>query len=163
MRIPLIRVLIVDDNVMFRRVMKAFLSEFDDILVVGEASEGHKAVELVGSLKPDVVLLDLLLPVMDGIETTKQILAIQPDQIVIILTAYMRDDKITPAINAGAIGYLGKDVPPEKLVQAIRNTNLREPLRNAWIARKDLNGIYDVNERSAEERLEKDFEVLCYS
>jgi two-component system, NarL family, response regulator LiaR len=165
MRKRLIKVLIVDDHAMVRKGMKALMAEFDDIVVVGEAPEGQKAVELVQILKPDVVLLDLLMPVMDGIETTKQILAIQPDQRIIILTAYMGDDKITMAMNAGAIGYLVKEALSEDLIQSIRNVSPREPLLNATIAWKDLNVLYTAKETegSAQELLESDYEVLCYS
>ena len=165
MYIPFIKVLIVDDHAMVRKGMKALLGEFDDFLVVGEASEGQKAVELVQNLKPDVVLLDLLMPVIDGIETTKQILAIQPDQRIIILTAYMGDDKITTALDAGAIGYLQKDTQSEELIQSIRIAYRREPLLNGPVAWKGLKGMYVANEteKSAEALLEWDFEILCLS
>jgi two-component system, NarL family, response regulator LiaR len=165
MRNGLISVLIVDDHVIVRKGMKALLGEYDDILVVGEASEGRKAVELVQSLKPDVVLLDLMMPVLDGIETTKQILAILPDQRIIILTAYTGDDKITTAMNAGAIVYLSKEVQSEELIQSIRNAYLGEPFLNAMIAWKNLNGMYNAKEteRSAEELLEGNLKVHCFS
>jgi DNA-binding NarL/FixJ family response regulator len=134
MRKRLIKVVIVDDHAIVRKGMKALLGEFDDILIVGEAQEGQKGVELVRNLKPDVVLVDLFMPVMDGIETTKQILAIQPKQRIIILTAYMGDDKISHAMKAGAVGYIVKDSQSKELVQSIRNAFRGKPLLNAMIA-----------------------------
>jgi two-component system, NarL family, response regulator LiaR len=156
-----IKVLVVDDHAMVRKGMKALLGEYDDILVVGEASEGLKAIELVKSIKPDVILLDLLMPVMDGIETTERIMAIQPDQRIIILTAYMGDDKLVPALNAGAMGYLVKNVEAENLIRSIRNVCTAEPSLNGMITWKDLIGMnVKTTERSTEEFLARDFEVL---
>jgi two-component system, NarL family, response regulator LiaR len=115
-----IKILIVDDHGIVRKGLKAFLGEYDDFSVVGEASDGQKAIELLKSLKPDVILLDLLMPGMDGIETTKRMIAIQPDQRIIVLTAYMGDDKLIQAMNAGAAGYLKKDIQSEDLVRTFR-------------------------------------------
>jgi two-component system, NarL family, response regulator LiaR len=137
-----IKVLVVDDHAMVRKGVKALLGEYDDVLVIGEASDGLKAIELVKSLKPDVILLDLLMPVMDGIETTKRIIAIQPDQRIIVLTAYMGDDILAPAMDAGAAGYLVKNIETEELIQSIRNVCTTEQSMNTMIAWKDLNGMY---------------------
>lgn len=116
-----IQVLLVDDHAMVRKGMKALLNEYEGISVVGEATNGLKALELVERLKPDVVLMDLLMPGMDGIEAIKRILAIQPHQRILVLTGYLRDDKLIPAIEAGALGYLLKDAQPEELVQSVRD------------------------------------------
>jgi len=118
---PPIQVLIVDDHAMVRKGLKALLNQYEGIRVVGEAANGLKAIEFIERLKVDVVLVDLAMPVMDGIETIKRIIAIRPDQRIIVLTSYPGDDKLFPAIKAGALGYLVKDAEPEELVQSIRN------------------------------------------
>ena len=102
MGIQPIRVCLVDDHTMVRRGMKVLLDEYEDIQVVGEASNGLKAIELVDQLKPDVVLIDLAMPVMDGIEAIKRIIALHPEERIIVLTSFAGDDKLFEAIRAGA-------------------------------------------------------------
>ena len=157
-----IRVLIVDDHTMVRRGMKVLLDEYEDIQVVGEASNGLKAIEAVDELKPDVVLIDLAMPVMDGIEAIKRILAIHPDERIIVLTSFSGDDKLFEAIRAGAMGYLVKDAQPDELVQSIRNVCSGEPTLNPAIAWRLLRGMTDVKttKRPAEELSEREIEVL---
>ncbi len=157
-----IQVLIVDDHNMVRKGIKALLAEYEDISVIGEAANGLKAIELVERLKPDVVLIDLAMPVMEGIEAIKQIIAIQPDQRIIVLTSYAGDDKLIPAIKAGAMGYLVKDAQPEELVQAIRDVSAGEPSLNtalAWKFLRKMSGVEPIK-RSAEELSEREVEVL---
>jgi DNA-binding NarL/FixJ family response regulator len=120
-----IRLLIVDDHAVVRQGLRTFLELQDDpaqlpIVVVGEAADGAEAVEQAGRLQPDVVLLDLVMPVMDGIQVTPRIIERSPHSRVIILTSFGEEDKVFPAIRAGAHGYLLKDIRPEELVQAIR-------------------------------------------
>ena len=115
-----IKVLIVDDHQVVRQGLRTFLELHDDILVVGEAGNGEPAVAMAGQLSPDVVLMDLVMPVMDGITATSQIKSNCPDTRVIALTSFTEDDKIFPAIQAGASSYLLKDVTPDELVDAIR-------------------------------------------
>jgi NarL family two-component system response regulator LiaR len=157
-----IQVLIVDDHAMVRKGMKALLNEYHDINVVGEAANGLKAIEQVEKLKPDVVLVDLAMPVMDGIEAIKKIMAIRPDERIIVLTSYPGDDKLFPAIKAGARGYLLKDVQPEELVESIRHVYLGEPSLTPSIAWRLLRGMSGVEptKRSAEELSERELEVL---
>jgi DNA-binding NarL/FixJ family response regulator len=157
-----IQVLIVDDHAMVRKGMKALLEEYEDITVVGEASNGLKAVEFVEKLKPDVVLIDLAMPVMDGLEAIKRIMAIHPDERIIVLTSYSGDDKFFPAIKAGALGYLLKDAQPEELVQSIRNVASGEPSLNPTIAWKLLRGMSGMKtpERATEELSDREIEVL---
>lgn len=157
-----IQVLIVDDHVMVRKGIKALLTEYEDISVIGEAANGLKAIELVERLKPDVVLIDLAMPVMEGIEAIKRIIAIRPDQRIIVLTSYTGDDKLIPAIKAGAMGYLVKDAQPEELVQSIRDVNAGEPSVNTTIAWKFLRKMSgaEPTKRSAEELSERETEVL---
>ncbi len=157
-----IQVLIVDDHAMVRKGMKALLEEYEDIRVVGEASNGAKGIELVDQLKPDVVLIDLAMPVMDGIEAIKRIMANHPEERIIVLTSYPGDDKFFPAIKAGALGYLLKDAQPEELVQSIRSVASGEPSLNPTIAWKLLRGMSGAktNEKATEELSEREIEVL---
>ena len=157
-----IRIMIVDDHVMVRKGMKAFLQEFEEIQVVGDASDGWKAIELVKQLKPDVVLVDLLMPGMDGIETTERLIAIQPKLGVLVLTAYADDDKVSQAIKAGALGYLVKDAQPEELVQSIKIVSAGAPALSPKIAWKVLHGIRGTGSASQKqmELSDREAEVL---
>jgi two-component system, NarL family, response regulator LiaR len=135
-----IKIMIVDDHAMVRKGMRAFLGEFDDIHVVGEASDGWKAVEQVKLLQPDVVLLDLFMPGMDGIETIQRLMAIQPHVRIVILTAFAKEEKVIEAIKAGALGYVVKDAQPEELVQSIRLVSTGAPAISPGMAWKILHG-----------------------
>ncbi len=115
-----IKVLIVDDHQVVRQGLRTFLDLNDDIQVVGEAGDGERAIEQVRELRPDVVLMDLVMPVLDGIEATRLLKALDPTIKVIALTSFTEDDKVFPAIQAGACSYLLKDVSPDDLVEAIR-------------------------------------------
>lgn len=136
-----IRVLIVDDHSIVRKGVRALLKEIEDIEVVGEASDGQEGVNQVESLVPDVVLMDLVMPGMDGITAISQINSRQPDVYIIALTSFATDDKVFPAIRAGAMGYLLKDSDPEDLVRSIRQVNRGEPSLHPNIARKVLQEI----------------------
>ena len=115
-----IRVLITDDHGVVRQGLRMFLSLDPDIEVVGEAENGQEAVSMARELKPDVVLMDLLMPVMDGIEATRAIRSEMSDVEVIALTSVLEDTSVTGAVRAGAIGYLLKDTDAEELHRAIR-------------------------------------------
>ncbi len=121
-----IRVLIVDDHHVVRRGLLFFLKTQKDIEIVAEATNGKEAVELVKEYKPNVVLMDLVMPEMDGIEATKIIKELYPSTNVIILTSFSDKDYVIPAIRAGATGYQLKDVEPDELVKAIRAVHLGE-------------------------------------
>jgi NarL family two-component system response regulator LiaR len=114
-----IRVLIVDDHPMVRQGLRTFLELHEEIEVMGEAANGLEAVEQVRQLRPDVVLMDLVMPQLDGIAAIRQIRTISPSSQVLALTSFAEDDKVFPAIEAGALGYLLKDVNPDDLVKAI--------------------------------------------
>jgi serine/threonine protein kinase len=116
-----IRVLLVDDHAIVRQGLRTFLELQDDMEVVDEGANGVEAVEQARRLRPDIVLLDLVMPEMDGVEATSRILDCSPESKVIILTSFGEDDKVFPAIRAGAHGYLLKDIPPDELVQAVRD------------------------------------------
>ena len=136
-----IRVIVVDDHAVVRKGIHALLTEVDDIEVVAEANDGQQAVDLVAKIPADVILMDIVMPNLDGIEATKQITAILPDAHILALTSFAADDKVFPAIKAGAIGYLLKDSDPEDLVKAIRQVHRGEPTLHPSIARKVLNEL----------------------
>jgi NarL family two-component system response regulator LiaR len=115
-----IRVLIVDDHYMVREGLKVFLSARDDIEVVGEAANGAEAAEICARIHPDVVLMDVMMPVMDGAEACAQVMTTCPKTQVIALTSFVDEDLVEQILEAGAISYLLKDSRPEALVQAIR-------------------------------------------
>ncbi len=136
-----IRVLIVDDHTIVRRGIRALLSEADGFEVVGEAADGQAAVLAAEESDPDVILMDLLMPGLDGIEATRQIARRQPKARILVLTSFAADNKVFPAIKAGALGYLLKDSTPEELVRAIRQVHRGEPSLHPTIARKLLQEI----------------------
>jgi len=136
-----IRVLMVDDHAFVRKGVRAFLEEIDDIEVIGEAGDGEEAVVKSKVLQPDVILMDLVMPNMDGVEAISQITTQQEKVHIIALTSFATDDKIFPAIISGAMGYILKDSEPEELVKAIRKVYLGEPTLDPSIARKVLQEI----------------------
>lgn len=115
-----IRVMVVDDHAMVRRGLATFLKVFDDLILVGEADSGEAAILLCEQAQPDVILMDMLLPVMDGAATTRAIRDRFPQMQVIVLTSFKQADLIKTALEAGAIGYLLKDVSADELARAIR-------------------------------------------
>jgi DNA-binding NarL/FixJ family response regulator len=115
-----IRVLIADDHAVVRQGLRTFLSLDAELEVVGEAGDGAEAVRLARELRPDVVLMDLLMPVMDGIAATREIRAELPDTEVVALTSVLEDASVVGAVRAGAIGYLLKDTKTQDLLQAVR-------------------------------------------
>lgn len=116
----MIRLLIADDHAMVRRGLQVFLATQPDIEMVGEAANGEETLETAKHLNPDVVLMDLNMPILNGIDTTAQLKKEQPHIKVIVLTSFIDYDHVLPAIRAGARGYLLKDIEPEDLVAAIR-------------------------------------------
>lgn len=137
----MIRVLIVDDHAIVRKGIRALLSETGGFEIVGEAADGQEAVVVAAESQPDVILMDLLMPVMDGIEATLRITAQRPGARILVLTSFAADNKLFPAIKAGALGYLLKDSSPEDLLRAIRQVHRGEPALHPTIARKLLQEI----------------------
>lgn len=133
-----IRVLIVDDQAIVRKGICALLAEVAYIQVVGEAGDGAEAIAQAKDLKPDVILMDLVMPGVDGIEAIRQIASCQERIRILVLTSFASDDKIFPAIKAGALGYLLKDSEPADLLQAIQQVDRGEPSLHPIIARKVL-------------------------
>ncbi len=136
-----IKVLIVDDHQVVRQGLRTFLELQDDVVVVGEASDGATAVELARALEPDIVLMDLVMPQLDGIAATRQVRALSAKTKVIALTSFAEDDKVFPAIQAGASSYLLKDVSPDDLVEAIRAVHRGEARLHSDVARKLMDAV----------------------
>lgn len=122
-----IRVMIVDDHAVVRSGLKAFLMVFDDLELVGEASSGHEAVLLTERLQPDVILMDIIMPDMDGPATTKTIRSRWPGVQIVALTSFREDELVKNALQAGAIGYLLKNVGADDLADAIRSAYIGRP------------------------------------
>ncbi len=138
---PTIRVLIVDDHTIVRKGIRALLAEIAGLEVVGEAADGQEAIVQADRLRPDVILMDLAMPRMDGIEATRQIKTRQPESRVLVMTSFATDEKVLPAIKAGAMGYLLKESAPEELVQAIQQIYRGESSLHPVVARRVLHEI----------------------
>jgi DNA-binding NarL/FixJ family response regulator len=131
-----IRILLVDDQALFREGLRTLLSVHSDIEVVGEAANGQEALKLAATLHPAVVLMDLRMPVLDGIAATRRLRATQPECRVIVLTTFDDDEDVFEGLRAGAVGYLLKDVPSEKLAEAIRAAARGESFLQPSVAAK---------------------------
>jgi NarL family two-component system response regulator LiaR len=131
-----IRVLIADDHAVVREGLRGFLALQDDVEVVAEAADGEEAVAAAERLTPDVALVDLVMPRVDGIEAIRRIRAVAPATRVIVLTSFADEDKMLPAVRAGAVGYLLKDVAPQDLVAAVRTVNDGETLLHPAVVRE---------------------------
>ena len=131
-----IRILLVDDQALFREGLQTLLSVHDDLQVVGEAGNGQEAIAAVEKLSPDVVLMDLRMPVLDGVAATRQLTQSAPSSRIIVLTTFDDDDTIFDGLRAGAVGYLLKDVPSAKLVEAIRAAARGESFLQPSVAAK---------------------------
>jgi NarL family two-component system response regulator LiaR len=156
-----IRVLIADDHHIVRKGLKVLLGTEKDMQVVGEAENGAEAVSKAAALKPDVILMDIVMPEMDGIEATRRITAENPGARILVLTSFAADDKVFPAVKAGALGYLLKDSTPEQLIEAIRQVHRGEPSLEPSIARKVLQELSGGAGKQATDPLtEREMEVL---
>jgi DNA-binding NarL/FixJ family response regulator len=156
-----IQVMLVDDHAMVRAGLKALLEQFDGIHVAGEAASGSQAIELVKQLQPDVILMDLSMPGMDGIEAIQRILAILPNQHILVLTGFLDEERLIQAVRAGAQGCVDKTIPPEELVQAIRDVCSGKPSLNSGLTWHILREMTGNETRLQKDKLsEREIEVL---
>ena len=159
----LVGILIVDDHEVVRNGIRSYLETIKDFEVVGEAESGEKAIKMVSELIPDIVLLDLIMPGMDGVETTRQIKKISPRTQVVVLTSYHEDVHIFPALKAGAISYILKDMKMEKLADALQRAVRHEVTLHPLVAERVLQNIRgDDSEEPAlfTELTERELDVL---
>jgi DNA-binding NarL/FixJ family response regulator len=160
-----IRILIADDHAVVREGTRQILEQEPDLEVVAEAGDGEEAVRLSGSSKPDVAIIDIAMPKLDGIEATKQIKALYPTISVLILSAYDDDQFVFSLLEAGAAGYLLKSVRGRELIDAVRAVYAGESVLHPVIARKVLNRFAPVSgeprgQRRSEILSEREVEVL---
>ena len=157
-----IRVFIVDDHPIVRRGIKDLLETEPGIEVLGEATNGQEAISGIATAQPDLILMDLVMPEMDGIEATRQIKARWPEVRVLVLTSFASDEKVFPAIKAGALGYLIKDTGPNELVRAIRQVHAGQVILHPLIAQKLLTEVSTPSEAppTPEPITEREMDVL---
>lgn len=155
-----ISVLLADDHPVVRQGLRTFLELQDDLELAGEAADGAEAVARAEELLPDVVLMDLVMPELDGVEAIRRIRASSPATKVIVLTSFAEDDKIFPAIKAGAAGYLLKDVEPRDLAEAIRRVHRGEALLHPAVAGRLMREFAEKGEADAEALTERELDVL---
>jgi two-component system, NarL family, response regulator LiaR len=155
---------LVDDHAIIRQGVRAFMEIQGDLNIVGEAGSGEEAVRLCQEHAPDVLLMDLVMPGMDGVEATRQVKAVSPRTQVIILTSYHDDEHILPAMKAGALSYLLKDVDPAELVKAVRKAARGEVVLHPRVAAQVVQALHGVTRPGAANPLadlsEREMEVL---
>jgi two-component system, NarL family, response regulator LiaR len=145
-----IRVLIADDHPVVREGLLSFLQLQDDLDVVGTAADGREAVAMAEATQPDVLLLDVVMPAMDGVEALRRIRVVAPATRVIVLTTFADDGRVFPAIQAGAAAYLLKDVRPHELADAIRTVHGGESLLHPTVAAKVMHEVSQRERRAPE-------------
>jgi DNA-binding NarL/FixJ family response regulator len=138
-----IRVLIVDDHAVVREGLRTFLELQDGLEVVGEAGDGEEALPLAERLEPDVVLMDLVMPKLDGVGAMRELRVRAPKARVIVLTSFLEDERLLPAIRAGAAGYLLKNVQPQELARAVRLADAGETLIDPAVAARLVEAVAD--------------------
>ncbi len=158
-----VRVMIVDDHAVVRSGLSAFLMAYDDLEFVGEAAGGSEAVQKCPEVKPDVILMDLVMPGMDGVEATSRIRRASPHTQVVVLTSFHEDVHIFPAIKAGALSYLLKDVSPDEIAEAVRAAARGEAVLNPHVAARlvqELRSPHSAGANPYTELSEREQEVL---
>jgi NarL family two-component system response regulator LiaR len=155
-----IRVLIVDDHAVVREGLRTFLELQDGIEVVGEAADGEEALGEAERLQPDVVLMDLVMPRLGGVEAMRGLRRHAPSARVVILTSFLDDERLLPAVRAGAAGYLLKNVEPRELARAIRLADAGEALLDPAVAARLVDALVDDGEEERPELTPREQEVL---
>jgi len=162
-----IRVIIADDHIVLREGTRELLQKESDLEVVGEAGDGEETVELVRRLKPDVAIVDIAMPKLNGIEATKQIKAISPSTAVLILTGYEYDQYVFALLEAGAAGYLLKDVRGQEVIEAVRAVKAGESVLHPVVARKALDHFVRREQKAKTSQLpsltDREIEVLRFA
>ncbi|PHA03677.1 DNA-binding response regulator [Bacillus pseudomycoides] len=157
----MIKVLLVDDHEMVRMGVSAYLSTQSDIEVVGEAENGRKGSELALSLKPDIILMDLVMDEMDGVEATRTIIQEWPEAKIVVVTSFLDDEKLYPVIEAGATSYLLKTSRASDIADAVRATYDGETVLEPKVTGKMMSRMRQKKEQSLHEDLtEREFEIL---
>ncbi|SFE96496.1 response regulator transcription factor [Fictibacillus sp. FJAT-27399] len=157
----MIKVLFADDHEMVRIGVSSYLSAQSDLTVVGEAENGKKAVELALELRPDVILMDLVMNEMDGIEATKKIIEQWPEAKIIIVTSFLDDEKVYPAIEAGAVSYMLKTSKASEIAEAVRATYHGQSVLEPEVTGKMMNRMRQKNHQQPHEELtSRELEVL---
>ena len=159
----LISVLLVDDHSMVREGIRAFLVTQPDLSVVGEAGSGQEAIKLAQQHVPDVILMDLIMPEMDGVEATRRVKQVSPRSQIVVLTSYHEDEHIFPALKAGALSYILKDISAQELASAVRKAAVGEAVLHPRVAArviKELQGKRADALNPFTELSERELEVL---
>jgi two-component system, NarL family, response regulator LiaR len=157
-----IRVLVVDDHAVVREGLRTFLELQEGIAVVGEAADGEEAVRQAEALRPDVIVMDLVMPRLDGVGAMRELRRRLPSARVIVLTSFVEDERLLPAIQAGAAGYLLKNVAPAELARAVRAAHAGEALIDPLVAARLVDAIAQPPGEPAPERLTaREQEVLA--
>lgn len=157
----MIRVMFVDDHEMVRIGVSSYLSAQPDIEVVGEADNGKTAVEMALKLRPDVILMDLVMKEMDGIEATKKIIEQWPEAKIIIVTSFLDDEKVYPALEAGATSYLLKTSKASEIADAVRATYKGQPVLEPEVTGKMMSKMRQKNKKELHEELtSREMEIL---
>ncbi|WP_428910959.1 response regulator [Niallia sp. Krafla_26] len=157
----MIKVLFVDDHEMVRIGVSAYLSAQPDIVVVGEADDGKIAVDMALSLKPDIILMDLVMKEMDGIEATRRIIEQWPEAKIIIVTSFLDDDKVYPALEAGATSYMLKTSKASEIAQAVRSTYQGQSILEPEVTGKMMSRMRRKNQHELHEELTgREMEIL---
>ena len=147
-----ITILLAENHVVVRESIRRFLEREANFEVVGEAGDGEEAVQMASQLKPDVIVMDISMPKLNGIEATRQIKALQPSAVVLILTAYDYEQYIFPLLEAGAAGYLLKDVSSRELISAIQTVHKGEAVLHPAVARKVMERLRQTKVEPTGER-----------
>lgn len=160
-----ISLLLVDDHSVVRLGLKAYFNSLSDIVVIGEAASGEEAIQRAQELRPDVILMDLIMPGIGGVEATRAIKKVCPAAQVIVLTSYHEDEHIFPAIRAGALSYVLKDIDPDELADVVRHAYAGEAVLNSLVTArlvKELHGGKNGLNNPFQDLTERELEVLRF-
>jgi two-component system, NarL family, response regulator LiaR len=155
-----IEVLVVDDHAVVREGLRTFLELQEGIAVVGEAADGEEAVRQAEALRPDVIVMDLVMPRLDGVGAMRELRRRLPSARVIVLTSFVEDERLLPAIQAGAAGYLLKNVEPSELARAVRAADAGEALIDPAVAARLVDALADDDNRDEQPLTAREQEVL---